>query len=224
MDKIVVIAAHPDDEALGPGATIAKHVRSGKHVTVVFATDGFLQGPNQDAEMQHKRECAMQAARVLGVRHVEFLGLPGLQLDTISLAGLAQQLTQQIEQHQPAIVYTHFPGDLNHDHQILAQASLVAARPHRNRLVKKVLFYQVPASTEWAAGLPGLPFHPTEFNVLEPGDLEKKLAAFSCYTTEIFAAPHPRSLEGIELLARSRGSQIHVRFAEAFMVVRSIID
>ena len=204
----LVVAAHADDEALGCGGTIAKLARQGWAVDVVVVTDGVItaRGGSQD-----NREAAAEAGKLLGVEPPRYLGFPDQRLDQVALADLSNALLEQVG--APSLVLTHSSQDLNADHRLVAEAVRIVFRPAGPPV--SVLEFEVPGAAFWN----GQTFEANYFVDIS-ADLDTKLAAFSTYTREQRAAPHPRSLEGISRLARYRGTQVMVDAAEAFRVVR----
>jgi LmbE family N-acetylglucosaminyl deacetylase len=223
-ERVLVVAAHPDDECLGAGGAIQHHLARGDAVSVLFVTDGFLgdAADQRPARSRARRDSARRAAALFGIEEPTFLGEPGLELDVVPRRRLAAALESEIQRREIDTVYTHHGGDLNHDHRIVAEATLVACRPHRSRRVERVYAYEVPSATEWGGGVFEA-FAPTRFLCLSAEQLERKRQAFACYRDEVFAAPHPRSLEGVGDLARIRGRAVSAPFAEAFVVLREVI-
>lgn len=220
MSRVLVMAAHADDEVLGAGGTVAKHVHRGDEVHVCIVTSGYT--PDWSAEvLAAKKEEALEAGRVLGVARVHFLGLPAVKLDTIPQKELNEALGACLGEIKPQVVYTTHWGDVNMDHTILFQATLVAIRPRPGNSITRALCYETLSSTDWAAPFAQNAFMPNWYIDIS-ATLELKLKAMSAYQSELKAYPHPRSLETISALARFRGSTIGVAAAEAFMLIRGI--
>ena len=206
--KVLVVASHPDDEVLGCGGTIAKHVQAGDEVNVVIMTEG--------REGSNIKKAAKEAAQILGVQTVWLHTYPDNKMDTTSLLGVAQQIEHYVELLRPELVYTHHAGDLNIDHRITHQAVMTACRPLPGCSVKTVLCFEVPSSTEWGQG-----FAPDWF-VDVTKVWKKKQDALVAYESEMREIPHPRSYEGVRYLAQWRGATVGVQAAEAFMLARRI--
>jgi LmbE family N-acetylglucosaminyl deacetylase len=212
------IAAHPDDELLGQGGTVARHARAGDRVTSVIVCDGSAVRYGKD--VVHEIEAASrEAGKVLGVADLRMLGLPEQGLDTLSLIEINQKIEALIEDVRPEIVYTHGPSDINRDHRAILEAVLVATRPFSAPSVREVWLYETASSTEWG-GPPLLPpFEPQMFvDITET--LELKVRALECYRREVRPWPHPRSAEGIRARARYFGSLAGYEAAEPFRLVR----
>ena len=158
---------------------------------------------------------------IVGAAGVVHRGLPDQRLDTLPLSEVACEVEQLIEGFAPEVVYTHFGGDINRDHQIIAEAVLVATRPYAAPSVREVLMFETPSSTEWGAPQILPVFHPAVFVDIAP-TLERKVDAFLCYTAEVRDYPHPRSPRALRERARYWGSLVNRTAAEAFAVVRSL--
>jgi LmbE family N-acetylglucosaminyl deacetylase len=223
--KILVVAAHPDDEVLGCGGTVALHAARGDEVHTLILGEGSTSRAAQrdpagdDPEVSHLQECARAAALALGVASVRFGGLPDNRMDRLDLLDVVKLVESTIDELQPAVLYTHHHGDLNVDHQIAHRAALTAARPLPGCPVASIYTFETASSTEW--GRSADPFTPQRFvDVTETFD--RKLAALACYESEMRPFPHARSLDAITALATWRGASVSVARAEAFMVVREV--
>ena len=218
---ILVVAAHADDEALGCGGTIARHVAEGDIVHAVFLADGVSarQGAGSH-ELAQRLAATEQARQVLGITTTTFLGLPDNRLDSLPLIEVIQPLETVIRQITPQVIYTHHYGDLSVDHSIAHQAVMTACRSTPEGAVKEILTFEVMSSTEWSSvGL--APFLPSLFVDIS-AYLAIKLQALDAYALEMRPAPHSRSSEHLKILARHRGHTVGVAAAEAFMVMRMI--
>jgi LmbE family N-acetylglucosaminyl deacetylase len=221
-NKVLVIAPHPDDEVLGCGGTIARHTAHGDEVQVAVVSRGAAEMYSLAEEEQVRHELA-DAHTILGVTAVHFLDFPAPKLDTIPGYQLADAIRQVIKSFHPNIVYLPHRGDIHADHQAVFQATLVAARPINHCPVQKLLCYETLSETEWSPPFGNDAFIPTVF-VDITNYLELKLKAMACYQAELKQAPHPRSLEVIESLARFRGATVNLLAAESFMLMREIVE
>lgn len=226
MTSVLVVAAHPDDEALGCGGAMARHAAGGDSVTVVFVADGvsaraFPNDAMLDAALREREAAAAAAARVLGAQVPRFLRFPDNRCDSVALLDIVQRLEAVVAELAPTVVYTHHSNDLNVDHRIAHQATLTACRPLPGASVRRIYAFETASSTEWEpAGLGGS-FRPVRY--VDIGDfVEAKLAAIAAYDHEMRSFPHPRSPEALRAQMMLRGAQAGVRAAEAFMVVREI--
>jgi LmbE family N-acetylglucosaminyl deacetylase len=218
---ILVVAAHPDDEALGCGGTIAKHVANGDHVHVVFMADGVGSRGGEIAEAMQERVVAMNtAAKILGTSSTTCLGFPDNRMDSMALIDIVQPLETVIERLNPEIIYTHHCGDLNVDHRLTHQSVMTACRPLPGSSVREILAFEVLSSTEWQSPSV-MPFVPN-VAVDISHHLHTKLAAVDAYALEMREAPHSRSVKNVEALALYRGHSAGVKASEAMILVRSL--
>lgn len=221
MKTVLVVAAHTDDEALGCGGTIARHVSEGDAVYAVFMADGVTSRSETDlSDIQNRNHAAESAREILGITQNFYLGLPDNRLDSLPLLEVIQLLEPIIRQLQPEVVYTHHHGDLNLDHKITHQAVLTACRPIPGSSVKEFYAFEVMSSTEWGAPT-AQPFIPNHFVDIS-AQLEKKLKSLHAYREEMRASPHSRSIEHTIALCEHRGASMGVQTAEAFITIRTI--
>jgi LmbE family N-acetylglucosaminyl deacetylase len=224
---VLVVAAHPDDEALGCGGTLARWAAAGARVHVAFLADGVNsrrdsdRDPSLDAALQARRAAAEAACAVLGAASVQFGTHPDNRMDTVPLLDVVKDVEALVARHRPDTLLTHHAGDLNVDHRRVHEAVLTACRPQRGHPVRTLLMFEVPSSTEWQ--LPGSApvFAPNWFVDIGP-TLPAKLDALRAYAAELREAPHPRSLAGIQALAAWRGATVGCDAAEAFMLGRQL--
>lgn len=221
--RILVVAAHPDDEVFGVGGTIARHVRQGEQVSVLILTDGVTARHNVTGAQE---EAARKATRVLGVQDVHFANLPDERLDAMPLLEVIEPISQLVKELRPQVVYTHHRGDTNQDHRVVFAATLVAVRPFDGNPVERVLCYEVASSTEWGPAFADWASLPNVY-VDVSGTLEAKLRALEAYRetfqSEVKPFPHPRSPEAVRVYAQQRGITVGMLAAEAFVLVRELI-
>lgn len=218
---VLVVAAHADDEALGCGGTIARHVAEGDSVHIVFLADGVSSRIHSgDQELALRGSASDRALQVLGIRDGHHLGLPDNRLDSVPLIEVIQRLEPIIQEIQPEVIYTHHHGDLNVDHRVAHQAVLTACRPTPGCCVREIYAFEVMSSTEWATPF-NSPFQPNHYVDIS-NFLEVKIQALKAYDLEMREEPHSRSLRHLESLARHRGNTVGVMAAEAFMVIRHL--
>ncbi|MBN1645712.1 PIG-L family deacetylase [Candidatus Woesearchaeota archaeon] len=214
-NKILVIAAHPDDEILGAGGTILKHVHDGNEVHVCIVTKSY--SPEWSDEYRStKIEEAKKINKLMRIAKRHYLGLPTQKLNTIASGEFNQKIRQVIETVEPDIVYTHFKHDINKDHTAVFEGVMTATRPIIDHI--EVRCFETMSSTEWNYQ-PCNMFTPNLF--VDIGKfIEKKLEAFAVYKSEVKEYPHPRSVEGVRNWAKKRGNEICKEYAEAFMIMR----
>jgi LmbE family N-acetylglucosaminyl deacetylase len=222
MEKIAVIAAHPDDETLGCGGTLLKHKQQNDRISLLFMTDGI--GARSSADQQGKlnrKKGLSDAMNFLKPVHWHTLNLPDNQLDTVLLLTIVQSIEDFINRDNIDILYTHFIGDLNIDHALTCKAVMTATRPGSKTFVKEIYSFKVPSSTEWAIGKEQ--FHSDTY--VDTSDyIEQKKRYLACYQGEMRIYLHPRSIQNILTLKQLRGSQANLEYAEAFMTLRRIIN
>lgn len=210
----MAIVAHPDDETLGCGATIAKHSGAGDPVSVVVLADGVSSRGFSAQLVKERHGMFRRACKILGTEDVWLHQYADNQMDGLTLLHLVKQIEIHINRFRPTVVLTHHNGDLNVDHRKTHDAVRVACRPQPGCSVRRLLFFEVPCSTAWGAD-----FAP-HYSVDVTETLQTKLDALAEYTTELHEFPHPRSLDGVRMLARVRGAAVGVMAAEAFMTGR----
>lgn len=225
MKKVLVIAAHPDDEVLGMGGTIAKMVKAGCFVDVLIVTDGSsAQYRDSDylAEIiEAKKKETRNCADVLGVRDIYYGELPDMKLDTTPHIRINQVIEDVIDKIQPDAVFTHFWGDVNCDHKNVYKSTLVAVRPVMGQVVKELYCYRVPSSTEWTPNKADTMFMPNYFVDIEKY-AEQKYKAFARYSTELREYPHPRSVQYLRENDKVVGLRVGLLAAEEFVLLRKL--
>lgn len=221
--RILTVAAHPDDETLGAGGTMALLAARGHEVHVLILSDGVT---SRHRYIELQKECAVRANDILGVQDVTFCNLPDQGLDGMPLLDVIRPIEKVIGEFAPNIVFCPFRGDANQDHRAAFQATLVAARPVDGTSIERFLCYEVASSTEWAGPFADATFMPNVFVEIS-STLETKLEAMQAYSkthsNEMRPFPHPRSAEALEAIARRHGSASGVLAAEPFMLVRQVV-
>ena len=233
--KVLVIVAHPDDEVLGMGGTILKHVEKNDVVKVVILAtgimsrkkSGYTNNPKYDIskndeekmniEIKKLRKDALKSAKILKIQDISFYDYPDNEMDSVPLLKIIKTIENEIAQFKPDFVYTHHHGDLNIDHRVTYQATITGCRPIGNK-IQKIISFEVPSSTEW--NYPNS-FAPNYFVNIE-SHLKKKIKAMEAYTSEIKKFPHPRSSKYLEILASKWGATLGIKSAEAFEIIRII--
>jgi len=222
--RVAAIVAHPDDEVLGCGGTLRRHVLAGDEVWVIILADGETSRdgiPACDKAIAGREGAARKSADILGIEHLALHGFPDNRLDTQALLEVAKVIEAHIEQIAPDTIYTHHAGDLNQDHRCVHQAVVTACRPQPGRSLKTLLFFEVASSTEWQTPGSAPPFLPNWF--IDISDtLDAKLKALEAYGAEMREWPHPRSYRAVEHLARWRGATVGCAAAEAFVLGRHL--
>jgi LmbE family N-acetylglucosaminyl deacetylase len=224
--KVLVIAAHPDDEILGCGATVARLVSEGHEVAFAILGEGMTSRSAQRADTEASQIALLHrqahtAAAKVGVQTVILGTLPDNRLDTVPMLDVAKIVEDLVERSQPEVIYTHHGGDLNVDHGVIHRAVLTATRPVSGQSVREIYAFEVPSSTDWAFRQLEPSFRPNVF-VDVTRTIETKISAMECYETEARKFPHPRSPEALRANATRWGSVVGCAAAEAFELVRSI--
>jgi len=225
--KILIISAHPDDEVLGCGGTICRHVVLGDEVSLLFLSEGVSSRgaleKDWTSEIEEREMFARSVSRLMGARVVRFLRYKNLRMSELSMLDIVKEIIGVIQEVKPETIYTHSGGDLNSDHRIAHEAVITACRPVVGMPVRNIYTFEVPSSTEWASTAIGERFVPTRFVDIKDY-VETKIKALGCYDLEMRPFPHPRSLENIRALQRVRGMAVGLEAAEAFMVVREVVE
>ncbi len=226
--SVLVIAAHPDDEILGCGGTMARLRAEGHDVKIAILGEGMTSRSRTRAETDPAllcklREHSRRAAEVVGVEDLFVYELPDNRFDTLPILDVVKVVEDLIQRHSPDTIFTHGFADLNVDHRVTHRAVLTATRPVEGHCVRNLYAFEIPSSTDWSFHRMRPGFEPNTFFNIE-STIETKKRAMACYETEVLAFPHPRSLEGLELVARRWGTVVGCRAAEAFELVRSVVD
>lgn len=220
--KILIVAAHPDDEILGCGGTIARLVKEGYEAFTLVLGEGITSRDKKRNRKKRLKEIdrlkkeIFKANKAIGVRKVFIYDFPDNRFDTLSMLDIVKVIEEVKGKIKPDIIFTHYEKDLNIDHQITYKAAITATRPLKEESVKEIYSFEIPSSTEWS--YPIL-FSPDVFFDISR-DINSKISAFKKYKNEIKRYPHPRSLEGIKITAQFWGINMGARYAEAFKAIR----
>ncbi len=225
--KILVVAAHPDDEVLGCGGTIARHSDDGECVKIVIVAEGATSRQKERnreearEELAELRRATEQAGKILGASEVINLNYPDNRLDSIDRLDIIKGIEKIISDYKPDRVYVHHAGDVNIDHRRMHEAVVTACRPIPGRSVTELLSYEVNSSTEWQTPGSASYFQPNYFVTIEK-QWKRKERALRIYESEMREWPHSRSIKAVEYLAAWRGTQVGKEKAEAFQLLRII--
>jgi len=214
MKKVLVIAAHPDDETLGCGGTMLTRQKNGDSIDVLICCEWKSMRQHTDKQDLYVR----RAMEKLKVHKLHALGFVGQRLEELPLLTLVRRIEEVVEEVKPEVIYTHFKGDNNQDHRRVFEAAMVAARPLREELRAVYSFYTV-SSTEWGRDGSFVPDTWVDITDVMP----QKLEAFACYQSEVKPFPHPRSVEALESVAKYFGNQCLMPYAEAFQTVMRLV-
>ena len=218
--KVLVVAPHPDDEILGCGAQIKKHISKGHSVNVLVMTRGSSKCYS-DEQIQIVRSEALKAHEYLGVEKTIFKNFNAPELDSYPISEIANEILSVIKMLGCELMYIPHRGDIHNDHYIIYKACLVAGRPVSSNSIKEIRVYETVSETEWAAPYGDDAFIPHLFSDVTEY-FSAKLEAMSYFKSQLRDFPNPRSLQNLEALSKYRGSTVGVERAEAFMLVRRI--
>ena len=224
--RLLVVAAHPDDEVLGCGGTLAKAVEAGAAVEVLFLGEGIsarfpvgdYSSPEFSEQTMRRQSGAARALAVLGIERVRFGNRLCCQFDTLPLLSIVKEIEESIEEFRPTMLLTHNPSEVNIDHRTAFEAVEVACRPTRASTPPEIYAFEIVCSGSWTFDSS---FKPNVFVDIEPY-WDRKLAAWKCYEGEDRAFPFPRSIEGLKTLAQYRGLSCGLAKAEAFRLLRLV--
>lgn len=225
--KILVVAAHPDDEVLGVGGTILRHTAEGDTVRILLLAEGLTsRADTRDTAVCREALDALhtntqRVARALGAECAELCKFPDNRMDSIMLLDVVKPIEHMIDKYHPDVVYTHHGGDVNVDHQRTHEAVVTACRALPGQCVNELYFFETPSSTEWQMMRADRAFLPALY-VDVAATLAKKLDVLHLYDSEMRSFPHTRSYEAVEALAHWRGATAGLTAAEAFEVGRVV--
>jgi len=229
--KILVVAAHPDDELLGLGGTMHRFIsQAGSVVRVVILGEGVTSRSDKRDAVLWKKELAAhrrdieKARKAIGYASVGAYDLPDNRFDSVNLLDIIKIVEKEKNDFNPEIIFTHHGGDLNIDHRKTFEAVITACRPVEQEKVKTIITFETPSGTEWRASSDPNHFIPNLFIEISEMNLGAKIRAMEAYEYEKRKYPHPRSPEALEILARRWGIVIGKKYAEAFCLVRGILS
>ena len=220
--KVLIVAAHPDDEVLGCFGTVSKLIKQGYEAyTLILSGGKTSRGEVEQSELDNLKQEMLNANKLIGVKEVFQADFPDNAFDSVPLLTIVKKIEEIKNKIKPEIIFTHHIGDMNIDHQITHKAVLTATRPMEDECVKTIYSMEVPSSTEWnsfsreTAFIPNIFFDVTE-------TIDAKVNAMACYKSELREYPHPRSLQFIKELAKTNGIKVGLEYSENFMLIRGI--
>lgn len=222
MNKILIIAAHPDDEVLGCFGTVSKMIKNGDEAYTLILSKGKTSRNEGKQEQQELADEMQLANNSIGITKIFQLDFPDNAFDSVPLLSIIQEIEKIKNSIKPNIIFTHYQHDINIDHQITAKAVLTASRPIQGETVKELYFMEIPSSTEWNSYTQQTAFIPNVFSNIE-NTIEDKVNAMAFYQSELRESTHPRSLEHIKLYAKTNGTKVGLPYAEQFILVRKEI-
>lgn len=221
MKRVLIVAAHPDDEVIGCAGVSAKLIESGYEIHTVFMTDGVSARQKKTEQALIRNGSLTAASKIVKYRSIESFDFPDNKMDSVPLLEVVKVIEDVIERVKPSVIYTHHSGDLNIDHHVTHRAVMTACRPQPGFCVKEIYAFEVLSSTEWSGSYYDH-FHPNVF--VDISDyIDLKVKALEAYKEEMRGVPHSRSIENIIRLNQYRGNSVGCYYAEAFMLLRKII-
>ena len=219
--SIGIIIAHPDDEVLGFGGTILRHIAEGDKVNILFLSTGLASRNNSvnEKDILNLKAVAKNVSKELGAANTVFEDFPDNQMDSVTLLSVIKKVENFIKIYNINIIYTHYIEDLNIDHNIVARAAVTASRPLPSTAIEKIYFGETLSSSEYT--IFNKKFQPNTYFDIEKY-LDKKLSILNMYKDELREWPHPRSERAVKNLAEVRGSEVGLKAAEAFILVRDV--
>ena len=222
MKKILIIAAHPDDEVLGCFGTVSRLIQEGYEAYTLILGEGKT-SRDEERQVENKKDEItilnneiQNANNTIGIKKVFIESFPDNRFDSVDLLDIVKVISKVKDEVEPDIVFTHYEHDLNIDHQITYKAVVTATRPMHDECVKEIYSFEILSSTEWNYPISYAP--DTYYDISDTLDL--KIKAMKAYTSELCEYPHPRSLEGIELNAKYQGMRVGKKAVEAFKSIR----
>lgn len=225
-ESILVVAAHPDDEVLGCGGAMVKHIENGDEVHVLILAEGMTSRDlkrnreSRSSDLSKLAQSAKKANDIIGVTSLYLHDFPDNRMDSVDLLDVVKVIESFIEKYKPSCVYTHHRGDVNIDHTVIHDAVISATRPQPGHCVKTLLFFETASSTEWRPPQSQISFSPNWFIDISGEAIYKKLKALDTYITEMRSFPHARSVKALEHLAKWRGASMGCEAAEGFVLGR----
>ena len=216
--KMLIIAAHPDDEVLGCFGTAKRLINEGYEGYVLILSQGKTSRGEGDEEINILKQEIKKANETIGIKEVFLADFPDNSFDSIPLLNIVKKVEEIKKKIKPTIIFTHYENDLNIDHRLTYQAVITATRPMEDECVKEIYSFEILSSTEWNYPLSFSP--DIYFDISET--IEEKVKAMDCYKSELREYPHPRSLDGIKLNAKYWGMRVGKKYVEAFKSVRVI--
>ncbi|QSW87451.1 PIG-L family deacetylase [Flavobacterium endoglycinae] len=221
MKNIIVVSAHPDDETLGAGGTILKHVNNGDHVYWLIVTNVFENQGFSKERVDSRQEEIKQVEKLLGIEKTFFLDYPTMTLSSSSLLKMVPEISEIFGEVKPEIIYCLNRSDAHSDHRVIFDAVMACTKSFRYPFIKKILMYECISETEFAPALAEKLFLPNYF-VDITDYIDQKLEIMKVFESEIAEHPFPRSLENIKALAHFRGASVGVKYAESFQLLKYI--
>jgi LmbE family N-acetylglucosaminyl deacetylase len=221
MNTVLVVAPHPDDETLGCGGTILRHIADGDAVHWLIVTDMCTGHGFSEAQVSRRQAQIRKVATAFGFGKVHNLGLPPAKLDILPIGDLVSSIGEVVKEILPAIVYLPFRGDVHTDHAVVFDAAVSCTKWFRYPSIRRVLCYETLSETEFGCNPESTKFTPNSF-VDITAYFNRKIEIAQMYEGEMGEFPFPRSAEAMRALAQMRGAACGCHDAESFMILREI--
>lgn len=221
MNKILIVAPHPDDETLGCGGTLLKHKEQGDKIYWLIITSMSAEGGFPKARVEARQKEIKAVSKAYIFERVFSLAMPVTRIDTLPRAEIVRKIGKVIEMVKPTALYLPFKNDVHSDHRVVFDSTISAGKTFRFPCIKKLMMYEAVSETEFSAPLKDGIFMPNSFSDIT-GYIDKKITIMNLYKSELGTPPFPRSKQNIKALATFRGSTAGVRYAEAFMTLKEI--
>jgi LmbE family N-acetylglucosaminyl deacetylase len=224
VQKLLIIVAHPDDEVLGCGGTVARFVNKNNYSakSIILSKGMLSRGKEYEKYLNKLKESSLKANKTIGVDSVTFYNFPDNSFDTVSLLKIIKTIEKEIFDFKPDVIFTHYGNDLNVDHRRTFEAVLTACRPQPGFFNPEIYSFYIPSSSDWVDGEILKSFTPNIFFNIE-NYLDLKLKALSYYKTEMKEYPHSRSLESVKIFSQYWGNRVGLKYVEPFKLIRKII-
>ena len=213
--RVLIVAAHPDDETLGMGGTIKELVEKGYEISTLFLSTGVGSRDQERQSAEDRKAASIKALKILGCNNWDYANFPDNRFDTVDLIDIAKCIEQKINIINPEIVFTNYFADLNIDHRVASEATQIAVRPKPQSSVNELYFFEVPSSTGWNFG--SKIFSPDIYIDISRS-IDSKFLALNQYMVEMDEPPNARSIKAIQSQAILRGSHVGFHYAEAFEI------
>lgn len=220
-NRVIVISAHPDDEVLGVGGSLLKHIANGDEVYWLITTNISKEQGFSKARVDSRQQEISDVEKMLGIKATFSLNYPTMTLSSSTLIKMVPEISKIFNEVKPEIIYCLNRSDAHSDHRITFDAVMACTKSFRYPFIKKVLMYECLSETEFAPALPEKVFLPNYYVDISRF-MDKKIEIMKIYHSELGEHPFPRSIENIKALATYRGASVGVKYAEAFQLIKYI--
>ena len=221
MNKVLVIAVHPDDETLGCGGTLLKHKSNNDKIHWLIATDIKESEGFKKSTVEKRKNEINKVENLFNFDSVSKLGLSTTKVDDYSMNSLIEKISSVINKIRPDIIYLPFKGDIHTDHKKIFNAAYSCTKSFRYPFIKKIYMMETLSETDFSLNIKDESFMPNTF--VDISDfMDKKIEIMNLYDGELGDHPFPRSVKNIKALATYRGATAGCDYAESFMLIKEI--